>query len=78
MHEKLYHMGISGKVSRSTLADANENRNWRIYADFSQVFIHKTKKRKLKKRIKFFFFCNSLRNVEHICETHVWAGLSQI
>jgi hypothetical protein len=37
---KLYHMGIRGKVSRSTLADANENRDWRIYADFAQSLIH--------------------------------------
>jgi transposase len=36
---KLYHMGIRSKVSRSTLADANENRDWRIYADFAQVLI---------------------------------------
>jgi IS4 transposase len=33
-------MGFLGKVSRSTLADANENRDWRIYADFAQVLIH--------------------------------------
>lgn len=37
---KLYHMGIRGQVSRSTLADANENRDWRIYADFAQSLIH--------------------------------------
>lgn len=37
---KLYHMGIRGKVSKSTLSDANENRDWRIYADFAQVLIH--------------------------------------
>nr|WP_176704634.1 IS4 family transposase [Candidatus Magnetococcus massalia]CRH04765.1 Transposase [Candidatus Magnetococcus massalia]CRH05290.1 Transposase [Candidatus Magnetococcus massalia]CRH05459.1 Transposase [Candidatus Magnetococcus massalia]CRH05976.1 Transposase [Candidatus Magnetococcus massalia]CRH06779.1 transposase [Candidatus Magnetococcus massalia] len=37
---KLYHMGIRGRVSRSTLADANENRDWRIYADFAQSLIH--------------------------------------
>lgn len=36
---KLYHMGIQSKVSKSTLADANENRDWRIYADFAQVLI---------------------------------------
>ena len=36
---KLYHMGIRSKVSRSTLADANEQRDWRIYADFAQVLI---------------------------------------
>jgi hypothetical protein len=37
--EQLYHMGIRSAVSRSTLADANEKRNWRIYADFAQVLI---------------------------------------
>jgi hypothetical protein len=36
---KLFHAGIRGKVSRSTLADANEIRDWRIYADFAQVLI---------------------------------------
>lgn len=36
---KLYHVGIRGTVSRSTLADANERRDWRIYADFAQVLI---------------------------------------
>lgn len=37
--KKAYHMGIKGKVSRSTLADANEQRDWRIYADFAQILI---------------------------------------
>jgi len=36
---KLYHAGIRGHVSRSTLADANERRDWRIYADLAQVLI---------------------------------------
>jgi len=36
---KLYHMGIRSQVSRSTLADANEKRDWRIYADFAQMLI---------------------------------------
>jgi transposase len=36
---KLYHMGIRGKVSRNTLAHANEVRDWRIYRDFAQVLI---------------------------------------
>ncbi|HSN23960.1 MAG TPA: IS4 family transposase, partial [Methylomicrobium sp.] len=36
---KLYHMGIRSNVSRNTLAHANENRDWRIYADFAQVLI---------------------------------------
>jgi len=37
---KLYHMGFRGKIARSTLADANESHDWRIYADFAQVLIH--------------------------------------
>ena len=40
VQEKLYHIGIRGKISRSTLADANETRDWHIYADFAQVLIH--------------------------------------
>jgi len=36
---KLYHMGIRRRVSRSTLADANEVRDWRIYAEFAQRLI---------------------------------------
>ena len=36
---KQYHIGLRSKVSRSTLAEANENRDWRIYADFAQILI---------------------------------------
>jgi len=39
VQSKLYHMGIRGEVSRSTLAYANETRDWRIFADFAQVLI---------------------------------------
>lgn len=41
---KLYHMGFRGAVSRSTLADANEKRDWRIYADFAMVLIGEARK----------------------------------
>jgi hypothetical protein len=37
--KKLYHCGFSGPVKRSTLADANESRDWRIYRDFAQSLI---------------------------------------
>ncbi len=37
--DKLYHMGIRGSVSRSTLADANQRQDWRIYADLAQALI---------------------------------------
>ena len=39
MRAKLYHMGFRGRVARSTLADANDAHDWRIYADFAQVLI---------------------------------------
>ena len=41
---KLYHMGIAEPVSRSTLADANESRDWRIYADFALRLITQARK----------------------------------
>ena len=40
---KLYHSGIKQPISKSTLADANEKRDWRIYADFAQVLIKKAR-----------------------------------
>jgi hypothetical protein len=43
MQLKLYHLGIRGRVARSTLADANETRDWRIYGDFAQVMIHRAR-----------------------------------
>src|SRR4030042_379115 len=43
MQPKLYHCGIRGKVSRNTLAKANELRDWRIYADFAQALIAKAR-----------------------------------
>ena len=44
MQKKLYHIGIRGNVSRSTLADANENRDWRIYCDFAQILIQEARR----------------------------------
>jgi len=43
MKDRLYHMGIRGKVSRNTLAVANEKRDWRIYADFAQTLINEAR-----------------------------------
>jgi len=43
MKQKLYHCGIRANVCRSTLAEANENRDWRIYADFAQILIDKAR-----------------------------------
>lgn len=41
---KLYHMGIRSKISRNTLANANSQRDWRLYAEFAQVLIHIARK----------------------------------
>ena len=42
--QKLYHMGLRQPVRRSTLADANESRDWRIYAEFAQRLISRARK----------------------------------
>ena len=42
--DKLYHMGIRGSVKKSTIADANEGRDWRIYAEFAQFLIAKARR----------------------------------
>jgi len=52
MQNKLYHIGIRSKISRSTLADANQNRDWRIYADFAYILIEQAKE--LYRDDKFF------------------------
>jgi len=39
LQPKLYHVGLRGRIARSTLADANETRDWRIFADFAQILI---------------------------------------
>jgi len=52
MQNKLYHIGIKSNISRSTLADANEKRDWNIYADFANIIIKEAKE--LYKDEKFF------------------------
>ena len=44
MKHRLYHMGFRGKIVRSTIAYNNENRNWKIFADFAHVLIQKASK----------------------------------
>lgn len=42
-HAKLYHLGLTRGISRTTLADANEKRDWRIYAYFAELLIRKAR-----------------------------------
>lgn len=44
MSHKLYHLGFRSAVTRSTLADANENRDWRIYRDYAEILIGQARK----------------------------------
>jgi hypothetical protein len=44
MQSKLHHVGIQTEIAKSTLADANEKRDWRIYCDFAQVLIGQARK----------------------------------
>ena len=53
MQDKLYHVGFRGKVSRSTLADANERRDWRIYADLAQTLIAQARRLYAKEDLGF-------------------------
>ena len=52
MQNKLYHIGLRSKISRSTLAYANQNRDWRIYAEFAYLLIDQAKE--LYRDNKFF------------------------
>ncbi len=43
LEKKLYHAGLRSKIARSTLAEANKNRDWRIYADFAQILVQRAR-----------------------------------
>lgn len=53
---KLYHMGFRSRISRSTLADANETRDWRIFRDFAQGLIHTARNLYRNEPLDFDFF----------------------
>jgi len=50
---KLYHMGIRSTVSRNTLANANQTRDWRIYAEFAQTLIQTARKLYINEEFDF-------------------------
>ena len=52
MKHKLYHMGIRGNVAKSTLADANSKRDWRIWRDYAQSLIPKARELYQEEEIK--------------------------
>lgn len=74
---KLYHSGISNNISRSTLADANENRDWRIYQDFGYVLInearHLYKNQELSSRLKATTYALDSTTIDLCMELFPWA-----
>ena len=70
---KLYHMGFRHEIKRSTLADANETRDWRIYAEFAQRLI--TQARKLYAHDSFGIeLTNTTYALDSICVCRCFRG----
>jgi Domain of unknown function (DUF4372)/Transposase DDE domain len=75
--DQLYHAGIRGKVSRSTLADANENRPWRIWADVAKVLIAQARRlyadQKLAARLKATAYVFDTTTIDLCLSLFPWA-----
>jgi hypothetical protein len=81
MQSKLYHMGIRSQVSRNNLSNANNTRNWRIYADFAQVLIHRARSlyadEKLGVDLDNTIYALDSTTIELCLSLFPWAGYSQ-
>ena len=76
--KKLYHLGIGGAISKSTLSKANENRDWRIYQDFAMILIEKAKKlytgdSQLEVEIKNNVFAIDSTTIDLCLSVYPWA-----
>jgi hypothetical protein len=77
--KKLYHMGIRGSVSRSTLAHANANRDWRIFADYARVLIayaqelHKAEKPSLLEQVSSAVYALDATIIQVCLSLFPWA-----
>jgi transposase len=82
MRSKLYHCGIKNKVARSTLAKANENRTWKIYADFAKVLINiavplHRGENDLAKELKTIVYAFDSTTIDLCLELFPWAKFRQ-
>lgn len=81
MQSKLYHMGIRSQISRNNLSNANNTRNWRIYADFAQVLIHKARSLYANENIGIdldnTIYALDSTTIELCLSLFPWAGYSQ-
>ena len=79
---KLYHMGFRTSVARSTLADANESRDWRIYADFAQTLIATARNLYARDPLAVKWIKQHLRikafygTTENAVKTQIWIAIS--
>ncbi|MEW6360021.1 MAG: IS4 family transposase [Planctomycetota bacterium] len=64
VRSKLYHMGIHSAISRDNLSHANEQRDWRIYADFAQILIHEARRLYEINLSKAFFVTRAKNNFQ--------------
>ena len=81
MQSKLYHMGIRSRISRNNLSNANNTRNWRIYADFAQVLIHRARSlyanEDLGLDLDNTIYALDATTIELCLSLFPWAGYSQ-
>jgi len=81
MQSKLYHMGIRSQISRNNLSNANNTRNWRIYADFAQVLIHNARSLYANENIGIdldnTIYALDSTTIELCLSLFPWAGYSQ-
>jgi hypothetical protein len=76
--DRLYHMGIRGSVTRSTLADANERRDWRIYAEYAQILMKEARRlyagEPLAIDIDQTVYCLDASTIDLCLSLFPWAG----
>lgn len=77
-----YHLGIRGRVSRSTLADANEKRDWRIFAEFGKILMQEAqrvyeKDRSFQLELEQAVYAMDSTNIELCLSLFPWASFSQ-
>ena len=75
---KLYHCGIKTAISRSTLSDANRDRDWRIYADYAQILIQKALPlykgdNKLSEELKTLIYAFDSTTIDLCMQLFKWA-----
>ena len=82
VQSKLYHSGVKNVIKRSTLADANHSRNWKIYADFAQVLIVEARElykgdNKFSKELESMVYAIDSSTIDLCLNLFPWAKFKQ-